>query len=72
MQGPLTDLEMEMKLQTDGSEFLSFGSNVPDEVDPSQLHSYSVWKGKFIMTLDKALAFAENCGSFVWTESRNC
>jgi hypothetical protein len=65
VQGPLTDLEMEMTLQTDGSDVSFFGSNVPDEVDPNQLHKYSVWKEKFIMTLDKALAFAENCGSFV-------
>lgn len=66
VQGRLTaDLEMEISLQTDGSHFLFFGSNVPDEVDPNQLHTYSVWKRKFVITLDQALAFVENCGSFV-------
>jgi hypothetical protein len=64
VQGPLTDLEMEICLRPGGSELPFFGSNVPDEVDPNRLHEYSVWKGKFVMTLDNALAFSENCGSF--------
>ncbi len=62
VQGPLTDLEMDF--YTGGSE-LSFGSSVPDDVDPNQLHTYCVWKKKYVITLDRALSFAENCGSFV-------
>jgi len=62
VQGPLTDLEMDFYT---GSSELSFGSSVPDEVDPNQLHAYCVWKEKYVMTLDNALSFAENCGSFV-------
>ena len=62
VQRPLTHLEMETSLQPDGSELPFFGSNVPDDVGPNQRHMYSVWKGKFVMTWDKALAFAENCG----------
>ena len=48
VQGPLTDLEMEISLQPEGSELPFFGSNVPDEVDPNGLHEYSVWKGNLL------------------------
>ncbi len=53
-------------MQLDGSELPFFVSNVlPNEVDPNQLYFYSAWKGKIVMTLDDALAIAENCGLFV-------
>jgi hypothetical protein len=43
----------------------SFGSSIPEKVHPNLLHAYYVWKEKYVMTLDKALLFAENCGSSV-------